>query len=246
MRIDMARLGKLSRSRYELSQDAYDLASLLSTAPPKEILSAPGLEPPRWAKSAYDRRLEEVNDLLDMLWAFKDSSGQVGLRAAPKHLIITKDSTEIPEEIVMAAIVAASSPFKEPVVLHSVGIGSQFFSKDPYRSFCRLVQSGRSDLEWEVQSHESWAAFIEWLSSHQSNARADDAEAVFGKLHGMECDLQKLSIRRGGMWWPTLFPADPLDQLCRWTRPTSEAARFGSREELPADIVWPPPPIEED
>lgn len=29
-----------------------------------------GLPPPRWARSAYDRGLEEIHDLLDLLWGF--------------------------------------------------------------------------------------------------------------------------------------------------------------------------------
>mmetsp|Transcript_143112 Transcript_143112/g.457451 ORF Transcript_143112/g.457451 Transcript_143112/m.457451 type:complete len:537 (-) Transcript_143112:64-1674(-) len=245
-RTNVTELAKLPRSRYDLGQEGSDLAALFSIDVSKEAPGAPGLPPPRWARSAYDRGLEEVNDLLDLLWSFEEplvvDAGahtgvvRVSMTPAPKHLIITKDSTEIPEEIVKAAVLSAASPFCEPVTLHAVGLGAMFFSKDPYRGFCRSVQSGRSGLQWNIQEHESWAAFILWLKSLSESSGNDvQPPVVFGKLRGMDSDLHRLAARTGGVAWQSLFPPEPLEQLRRWCRPV--AVRAATEDEAVAQLL---------
>lgn len=162
--------------------------------------------------------------------------GSVGVAmvAAPKHLLITKDSSEISEDVVKVAALCASSPFEERVVLHAVGLGARFLSKDPYRSFCRLVQSGRSGLQWEVQEHDSWADFLTWLHGRgdapPARVQQHAPPAVFGQLRGMELDLHRLAARTGGVAWKTPFPPEPFDQLRRWCRPT--VVRSARRDEV--------------
>jgi len=217
-RTDVAALERLPRSRYRLSDEAADLLSLLSTTPSTDAPTLPGLPPPRWSQSAYDRGVEEVHDLLDVLWAFREtevianSASTVALCALEKHFIINTAFNDIPEDVVKAATVTALSPFNEDVTLHAVGTGASF-SRDPLRSFRRLVQSGRGGLGWRVMEHASPTVFCEWLS----NRTSAKPFGLFGSLRGHEIEVWRLSAAAGGVAWGPLFVAEPLDQLRRWT-----------------------------
>ena len=92
-------------------QEAHDLSALLSTSTSGDFPTLPGREkkrrfgvsgglpPPRWARSAYDRGLEEVNDFLDLLWGFRgDESDETTWNGASKHFLLT--SAEIKEDVV--------------------------------------------------------------------------------------------------------------------------------------------------
>jgi hypothetical protein len=46
------------------------LLAFLILLPTLDQNSAVGLPPPRWARSAYDRGIEEIHDFLDFLWGF--------------------------------------------------------------------------------------------------------------------------------------------------------------------------------
>ena len=71
-----------------------------------------GLPPPRWARSAYDRGLEEVNDFLDLLWGFRgDESDETTWNGASKHFFLT--SAEIKEDVVPLGGACASSRSSE-------------------------------------------------------------------------------------------------------------------------------------
>lgn len=234
-RTNVDSLPRLSRSRYELSEEASDLAALLSTAPAAEVPSVPGLPPPRWSRSPFDRGLEEIHDFLDFLWAFRkplatvDASKSVQLAPSRKHFLLTTSGTEVPEDMVKSAIASAMSPFKEPVTLHAIGLGPRGLSKDPLCGFCRLVESGQSGLEWKLKEHESWAAFFTWLRSEEIDAsvsatgefqmQALGPPMFFGTLRGSEEQLRRLSAAAGGVSWPRLFASEPWEQLRRWTQP---------------------------
>lgn len=173
--------------------------------------------------------------------------------AAPKHFMLTKDSTDISEDIVKAAMTAAMSPYREDITLHAVGLGARGLSKDPYRSFCRLVESGNSNLTWRIKEHDSWASFLAWLGEFGVvDAGADqplhEAPVVFGRLRGMEPELHSLAARAGGVAWRSPFPGEPLEQLRRWCRPAvahgTEEVQRPLREEPEMEIRT-PAPVEE-
>ncbi|CAE8582406.1 unnamed protein product [Polarella glacialis] len=225
-RTDVESLGRLPRSRYILSEEASDLASLLSTNMAAEVPTLPGLPPPRWSRSSYDRGLEEIHDILDLLWAFREPLALPGgspfpaLAPAGKHFLLNVDGTEVPEEIVKAAVLSAMSPFREAVTLHAVALRPQALLKDPLRGFCRLVQSGRSGLEWQLMEHESPEAFLGWLRSQASDSAPCQVgpPMLFGSLRGHESELRRLCAASGGVAWGRLFAAEPLEALRRWTR----------------------------
>lgn len=241
-RTDIQQLAASPRSRYELTAEASDLLALLSTATASEVPSAPGLPPPRWSRSEYDRGVEEIHDLLDLLWcshepvALEEDSAVVAWGPAAKHLVLTVGS-DIPGEVARAAVVAAMSPFRERVVLHAVGLGARGLAKDPLRGFCRLVQSGRSNLEWQIQEHETWADLFVWLQAlSETSAPGPAGEGaqppmVFGSLHGMEAELHRAVAATGGVAWPHLFPPEPLEQLRRWCRPIVYEPGVGMKEQ---------------
>lgn len=235
-RTDMSRLPHLPRARFELSDEASDLLSLLSTELRSDVEFPQGTQRPRWAQSAYDRGVEEVHDLLDLLWAFREpwatNAGDdlvtaAALVAAPKHFILPSGGTAIPDELVKAAAIAAMSPFREPVTVHAIALGAGGLTKDPLRSFCRLVQSGKSGLEWNIMEHNSREDFVLWLRNlaQESGSNLQNAPAVFGAVHSMEDDVWRLSAAAGGVQWGRLFTAEPLEQLRRWTRPVTKVVQ---------------------
>eukprot|EP00933_Yihiella_yeosuensis_P052401 TRINITY_DN50467_c0_g1_i1.p1 TRINITY_DN50467_c0_g1~~TRINITY_DN50467_c0_g1_i1.p1 ORF type:complete len:538 (+),score=105.50 TRINITY_DN50467_c0_g1_i1:44-1615(+) len=257
-RTDMQALSRQPRSKRELSEEAADLATLLSTQPAAEVPCAPGLPPPRWSRSAYDRGIEEIHDFLDLLWAFRsplkmseEEATVMGLAPARKDFILTTAGrTEVPEELVKAAILSSMSPFHEPVTLHAVGLGPRGLSKDPLRGFSRLVTSGRSGLSWKLKEHDSWTDFFEWL---EREPLEDQSPNIFGELRGSEERLRRLAAAAGGVAWGRLFEADPLAQLRRWAKPvelkesgkTLPWLRTDNEHLMKAEVVR-PAPVESD
>eukprot|EP00439_Symbiodinium_sp_Y106_P015956 s969_g2.t1 len=47
-------------------------------------------------------------------------------------------------------MISAMSPFHERITLHAVGLGSRGLAREPLKTFCDHVCSGRSGLAWEV------------------------------------------------------------------------------------------------
>ncbi|CAK9000024.1 E4 ubiquitin-protein ligase UFD2 (RING-type E3 ubiquitin transferase UFD2) (Ubiquitin conjugation factor E4) (Ubiquitin fusion degradation protein 2) (UB fusion protein 2) [Durusdinium trenchii] len=214
-RTNLEVLSKLPRSDHHFTQEAYDLSALLSTVTPPsvDVPTVPGLPPPRWARSAYDRGLEEIHDLLDLLWGFSAGSDSVSLGGASKHFLLT--SGELPEEVVKAAVLTTLSPFYEPVSLHVVGLGPDALSKDPQRGFARLVESGKENLQWHLLEHESADSFLDWLRQFNHPS----PPILFGTLWGHEEELRRSVAVAGGANWPRLFAAEPWEQLRRWAQP---------------------------
>lgn len=220
-RTNLEALSKLPRSNHHFTQEAHDLSALLSTSTPPsvDVPSLPGLPPPRWARSAYDRGIEEIHDFLDFLWGFSETQSSVSLGGASKHFLLT--SMEMPEDVVKAAIITTLSPFREPVWLHVVGLGPDALRRDPQRGFARLVESGKENLEWQLLEHESAESFLAWL---RKSKHPLGPPMLFGTLWGYEEELRRTVAHAGGANWPQLFAAEPWEQLRRWARPVFEGS----------------------
>lgn len=232
-RTNMETLSKLPRSIHHFSQEASDLAALLATSTPAsvEVPTVPGLPPPRWARSAYDRGIEEIHDALDLFWAFgelRDASRSLG--PARKHFLLTTPS-EIPEEIAKAAVLTALSPWKEPITLHAVGLGPSGLNHDPLKGFCRLMESGKENLEWSLMEHENAAAFLEWLG------RCRQPGSFFGTLWGHEEELRRSVAATGGAIWPRLWAPEPFEWLRRWAMPVASESASGRRSDISSPQV---------
>jgi len=221
-------------SSYAFTDEIHDVAALLSTAHSTDASTLPGLPLPRWARSAYDRGMEDVQKLLDFLWSFREPFETEGptegtltaasLLPVPKHFVIS--SSEIPEDVVKAAMVAALSPFNELMVLHIVGLDARSLRLDPLHSLLRLLQSGNSGFEWHVHHHDSDSDFIEWLRLHTHTAKQFIAQhqivhgptlAIFGSHKGVMVDIRKLCVATGVVAWTRLFQGEVVEQLRRWT-----------------------------
>jgi len=220
----------------DLNDEASDLAAHLSTQLAPDVTTVPGLPPPRWARSAFDRGVEEAQQLLDLLWSFHEPLMYehsperkfheiAALMPAHKHLILTVGGTEVPEEIVKTAIICAMGPYQEPVTLHAVGLGYKGLARDPLRAFCRLVQSGRSGLSWNVIEHDSEQDLVQWFL-REDHAKAP---AVFGPPRIVGPDLRRACAAVGGVCWRQLFAREPLETLRRWTE---TASLCGSSEDV--------------
>eukprot|EP00928_Gymnodinium_smaydae_P043104 TRINITY_DN28958_c0_g4_i1.p1 TRINITY_DN28958_c0_g4~~TRINITY_DN28958_c0_g4_i1.p1 ORF type:complete len:501 (+),score=83.52 TRINITY_DN28958_c0_g4_i1:50-1552(+) len=217
LRTNFAALEKLSRARFEFSDEALDLLSLLSTEVAEEAKSVrlPGLPPPRWTLSAYDRGVEEVNDLLDLLWASHESGSSVELAPANKHFVLGSSGTTVPEDLVKAAVVSAMSPYNERMTLHAISLGADGFAKDPLRGFRRVIQSGRSGLQWQVVEHETAEDFARWLANEADTA--DVPPSVLGSFRGREADIHHWCAVSGGVYYGRVFEKELFEQLSRWT-----------------------------
>eukprot|EP00928_Gymnodinium_smaydae_P005655 TRINITY_DN11925_c0_g1_i2.p1 TRINITY_DN11925_c0_g1~~TRINITY_DN11925_c0_g1_i2.p1 ORF type:complete len:277 (+),score=40.76 TRINITY_DN11925_c0_g1_i2:343-1173(+) len=209
---DLAKLGTDYEQRFEATRVVEDLASFLP------VSRAAGM--PEF-RCAHDRGVWEVRHLLDLLWSFhgvttvKDvENPAVSLNAAHKHFILTS-STEIPEDVVKAAIVAALSPLQEKVTLHAVGLGAQGLLRDPTRAFCRLVHSGDNGLAWQVKEHTNWTALFEWL--HDGAIDELEPLQLFSTRRQLEVEIRRSCAEAGGVAWSRLFVPEPFEQLRRWT-----------------------------
>ncbi|CAE8627899.1 unnamed protein product [Polarella glacialis] len=210
-RVDLSVLEKSSRSRYDLSQEASELVAML----PKKVT---------------ERGLQEVHDLIDLLWAFRDqlpvgSEGAaqrtVALAPAHKHLLVTVAGSKVSEEVVKAAIISAMSPYQEPVTLHTVGLGAKGLLTGHLNAFCRVVQSGKSGLQWRVIEHKDWAAFLAWLHDEagaQVMMTHPEPAYLFSTLRNLESEVKRRCAEAGGVAWVNLFMPELMDQLTRWTR----------------------------
>ncbi|CAE7242333.1 unnamed protein product, partial [Symbiodinium natans] len=229
-RTNMETLAKLPRSIHHLTQEAADLSALLATSTPPsvEVPTVPGLPPPRWARSAYDRGMEEIHDALDLFWAFGELQDPPLLGPARKHFLLTT-SSEISEEIVKAAILTALGPWKELITLHAIGLGSAGLSRDPLKGFCRLVESGRENLEWALHEHDSATEFLEWLGD---GAPTREPAVFFGKLWGHEEELRRTVAASGGAIWSGLWAPEPFEWLRRWSLPVPDGAASCSRRDV--------------
>mmetsp|Transcript_128449 Transcript_128449/g.256586 ORF Transcript_128449/g.256586 Transcript_128449/m.256586 type:complete len:529 (+) Transcript_128449:41-1627(+) len=236
VRSDLTMLEQSCHSTYAFNDQINDVAALLSTAHSSDTDTLPGLPLPRWARSAYDRGMEDVQKLLDLLWAFREPFETEGpsqetltiasLLPVPKHFMISSGVSEIPEDIVKAAMVAALSPFNEPMVLHTVGMDARSLRLDPLHGLFRLLQSGNYGFEWHVHHHDSNRDCIEWLRSHAHAAKQFSAHhqivhgptlAFFGSHRGIMADVRKLSVSVGVVAWTRLFQGEVVEQLRRWT-----------------------------
>eukprot|EP00927_Polykrikos_kofoidii_P049482 TRINITY_DN43527_c0_g1_i1.p1 TRINITY_DN43527_c0_g1~~TRINITY_DN43527_c0_g1_i1.p1 ORF type:complete len:548 (-),score=91.94 TRINITY_DN43527_c0_g1_i1:104-1711(-) len=248
-RLDILALSRSPRSRYAFGDDVVDLTALLSTdsvVTASSLGQTAGLPPPRWAKSPYDRAMEEIHDFLDLLWGFRDpltvnlASGgpvevSVALAPTPKHLILSPGGgTEVPEEIVRTAILSTLSPFVEPVTLHAVGLGGRGLSRDPLRGFCRMVQSGRSGLEWAIIEHKSKADFLGWMEEH----RECSPLALASPPRWTDFDVRRTVAATGGVAWGNFFVADPVEQLRRWTHPVFRSEVTVKQSSQQSREVW--------
>jgi len=162
-----------------------------------------------------------VHNLLDLLWSFREpvvldgvNNPVVSLAAAHKHFIITGNSA-MPDDIVKASIVAALSPLREKVTLHAVGLGVQGLLRDPMLSFCRIVQSGRSGLEWQVREHKNWSELLAWL--HESAGDEPEPPQLISTQRQIEIEIRRRCAESGGVAWASLFVPEPCEQLRRWT-----------------------------
>lgn len=206
---------KCSKPRFDLSKELEALTEYLPTASdsPSPL-------------NAYSRGIGKVEELLDLLWAFRDpvtvddvSNPVVSLEAAHKHFVIT--GYAVPEDVVKAAIAAALSPLQEKVTLHAVGLGIRGLQRDPMLSFCRLVQSGRSGLQWQVKEHNDWSGFHAWLCDKA--AEEPEPPQLFSTQRHFELEVRRSCAAAGGVAWAGLFVPEPFEQLRRWTS-VSEAS----------------------
>jgi len=182
-----------------------------------------------------DRGGSQVGGLLELLWAMQGTEliggstssldSSVSIEAAHKHFILTS-SGELPEDVVNAAIVAASSPLPgERATLHLVGLGGVAARgnrpqlREPLRSFLVAVQSAKGSsgggLHWQVREHVDWSGFCDWL--HTGALEETELPQLFATRRQLELEVRRRCAQVGGVAWPRLFVAEPFEQLRRWT-----------------------------
>lgn len=212
---NLTALENCSEPRFEFGKVVEELTEFLSTRRSAASTTSPQ------ALSAYACGVGQVHNLLDLLWSFREpvvvdgvSNPVVSLTAAHKHFIITVNSA-VPDDVVKASIVAALSPLREKVTLHVVGLGVQGLLRDPMLSFCRIVQSGRSGLEWQVKEHKDWSGLLAWL--HASAGNEPEPPQLISTQRQIEIEVRRRCAEAGGVVWASLFVPEPCEQLRRWT-----------------------------
>lgn len=163
-------------------------------------------------------------------------------------MVFPLNCSELPEDVVKAAAISAMSPFDEPVTLHVVGVGAHGLTRDPLRGFCRLVQSGRSGLEWRIKEHATRTDFRAWLEGLAKEETQPQLPMVIGKE--LDREERHLCALAGGVAWNSLFVAEPLEQLRRWTHPVvssiaADLNEYKARERPESEVIA-PLPVEED
>merc|ERR1712050_444734 len=118
-------------------------------------------------------------------------------------------------------MVSALSPLQEKVTPHAVGLGNRGLSRDPLMSFCQLVQSGSSGLEWRLIEHKDWSGFLTWLHEH-GDSEAERPQ-LFSTQRQLEIEVRRSCAAAGGVAWSRLFVPDPMEQLRRLTSVQEQA-----------------------
>eukprot|EP00439_Symbiodinium_sp_Y106_P007963 s904_g1.t1 len=127
--------------------------------------------------------------------------------------------------------------FLAGAVFFLVGLGHSGLNRDPLKGFCRLMESGRENLEWSLMEHESAAAFLEWLG------QCREPGSFFGSLWGQEEDdatdseLRRSVAATGGAIWPRLWAPEPFEWLRRWAIPVASESASCCRSDVTSPQV---------